>query len=756
MLKRKTHPTQPHSGSSSSSNSSGSSYVPAESSGESPRSLLHDQSRSHSIAFNTNQQPATTPLFARQLQLASASATTASRPQSHPLQPTAIPKAQTTPPGSPSTQPSTATNTQPSQQPSASSQSSSQPASSNHELDQIFPEDLDPMSAFQHGLNLLQQEDSTMPQIAQQQQQLEFPQRRLFLPLKNGPPKKGEIKQRQFGNFAFWNLQPSAIQEVIDHTLQTFPESLFDKRSTFKVRANSASAAADQIVNSVQTKKPDWKKQVIIYAHRLADFALHEMEQSNITFQQFREQPEEMAMTSFLYFLSIIARPTISVRSTDSHKGKVCFAFLAFRAGISDPQFFNRKSLFSSKQVRAMNNHLQAVLCLKDYTKQSNPLFPQDVQRLTSVCNYDFFGLRDRLALHIMFNNALRTGSLVNCKPTDLKFYNIQSELTAQLTFRSQKGTIKREEMITTVTLTGEWGAMMKRYYLLFVKQCKLTNINLNSAPLFGFNSTPAFSTRIYRLCYFAGYPEQFFSGHSFRAGKVAFDTAETCSRTGDFSNFMSIVKANKFVGGWFGDKIKVYIRNHVTRFRESTRLPSEYTVEELHAPFNIRINPPAMANIYLNEINSFVAIGTSQHWYNCFGQNQFNKPFNKDKLNEVFEHSADFFNNNCQPFNELCNQECNSSFTPAKLLIWLVLATVINVGQFKQRQPEEAIALLSEDIATMPVDFRNVLRLLKRNEMMEQDSKYIPKVNLSNSTDQEAARANIANRRRKNLNFYE
>jgi hypothetical protein len=399
--------------------------------------------------------------------------------------------------------------------------------------------------------------------------------------------------------------------------------------------------------------------------------------------------------------------------------------------------------------------YLSAVLCLKDYTKQANPIFPQDLDRLMSVCNFDFFGMRDRLSMHFLFDYALRAGSLVRCRSTDVNFFELHNGLNVQVTFSSHKGTRRNEQISTTFTAHGYWASLLERYFKQFKLHCQLENLNFISTPFFGFSTTSAFTERLYRLCYFAGYPRQFFSAHSFRAGKVAFDAAEKCHLTKDYSNFSSIVEANKFIGGWFGDKIKLYIRNYVTRFKDAQNPPSQYTVEELHAPLHIQINPPAMVNIHIGTINRTIALKTAEQWFWCF-QQQIQHDFNADNIHDVFKISAQFFTNNCQIFRELCFEECNEHFTAQRLLTWLTLSSVIKPSLFIQQTPQQAMDLLNQAIANMPVLLRNVLKLLKRNEMEDQSDKYIPTMNLSNSRDSDAARANIANRRRRNINFHQ
>jgi hypothetical protein len=161
--------------------------------------------------------------------------------------------------------------------------------------------------------------------------------------------------------------------------------------------------------------------------------------------------------------------------------------------------------------------------------------------------------------------------------PLSVKQYTSQGEFVVQYMFTSFKGTANNEELCSTIVLRGEWAHLAVAYDKLFRQVHADKSKPLNMQPYFCFNSAEAFTKRVYEISRFAGYPTKFFSGHSFRCGRVTFEATEACHGEENMDKFFAVFQKSQVLGGWMGDKVKVYIRNHVTKFRVRVRVSSPY-----------------------------------------------------------------------------------------------------------------------------------------------------------------------------------
>jgi hypothetical protein len=269
------------------------------------------------------------------------------------------------------------------------------------------------------------------------------------------------------------------------------------------------------------------------------------------------------------------------------------------------------------------------------------------------------------------------------------------------------------------------------------------------------FNSAEAFTKHIYTLSKFAGYPVKFFSGHSFRVGKIAFECAKAANETKNLSTFLDIFQAHRILGGWLGERIKLYIRNHATRFMHSKTKPINLSVEQIHNQRGFRLNPVTMINIQIQDSNYQRLRSTAEAWIDCYGHDFFDNICNiNPKFIHLFYKVAAFrLKQESQVFNTLCESFTSKDYIPGNLLIWLVTAGLIDAVTFRQSF-SDSINSINQILTNMSEIYYQHLSLPKPSALEKQPPRVVQTIPVQNSVDPSLTIANVANRRRVNANF--
>jgi hypothetical protein len=477
---------------------------------------------------------------------------------------------------------------------------------------------------------------------------------------------------------------------------------------------------------------------------------LSEIERDGCTLEQALELDLVDLFVEFCHFLAIFAMPTMSIGTINSWKYSALFALSSFKAGVLQRPV---NGIISSSTVQDMFDYLQAHCTVRDSIKQAQPMFPQDIERMLNVCNYDFFGLRDRLVFHCAYKRALRAFSVVNCKPHDVGIFEEDGQTVFEITFVTFKGTRGSNALTTKLTLYDEWARIACLYDKLFRRIHCNPDLHIDAQPYFGFNSAEAFTKRVYDVCKFAGYPTKFFSGHSFRCGSVTFEACEKCHGAENLDRFFQVFDTNRVLGGWMGDKIKLYIRDQVTKLQERRIRPSEMTVHQLRAGNGITINLPVLMQVFLGKVNTFLAAASMRAWYGCFGIEFFdNIEPNEQQINAVFKSNASTFMHKSRVFRNFVLRHETRKFHAGKILQWLTVNCIVNPTLFNRHEPQQALENLEQALVALHQRYAVLLNQPKFDQLQPSPAQVKKKVNIHETDDPQLTRAHLRNRRRVNV----
>jgi hypothetical protein len=229
----------------------------------------------------------------------------------------------------------------------------------------------------------------------------------------------------------------------------------------------------------------------------------------------------------------------------------------------------------------------------------------------------------------------------------------------------------------------------------------------------------------------------------------VTFEATEACHGEENMDKFFAVFQKSQVLGGWMGDKVKVYIRNHVTKFNNHPIKPSQMTFEELHAGEGYVINKPALMNINLAGANIHLATTAAREWYTCLGTRFFSTPFNTNQLKQMFNSNSATFSSCSPAFKQLKRQACTKKFNGGKLLIWLCTNIVVRRTLFHNHNQADAMENFNHALETMDEKFRLLLSLQKSDQLKPSAPQVKRIINPHQSLDASLAVAHFENRRR-------